>query len=111
MHICTIVQIVKLEVRLSLQIQAGDSYRKGSRRTKGCKNHSRFSLGIGPITGLHFVHVVKEVGTGALVWLKEYRTSPCRYQKGNTGGQVAFRSTRTLIQLDHDDSIPVFNLA
>jgi hypothetical protein len=48
---------------------------------KAAKNHSRFSPGIGPITGLNSIHVVAEVHTGALFWLREYRTSPLSVPK------------------------------
>jgi hypothetical protein len=54
---------------------------KGARRPKSCKNPSRFSPRIKPITRLHFTHVVKEVGTGALFCLREYRTSPLSVPK------------------------------
>jgi hypothetical protein len=54
---------------------------KGSRRPKSNKTRSRFSPGMGPITGLHCIHVVKEVGTGASFWVREYRTSPLSVPK------------------------------
>jgi hypothetical protein len=49
---------------------ASDSVRVCVDRT-AARNHSRFSPGHGPITGLHFIQVeVKEVDTGASFWLR-----------------------------------------
>jgi hypothetical protein len=71
-----------LRVKSTLQLTWGQIRVKGPAKhgpgirvrfdRKAAKNHSRFSPGFGPITGLH---VVEEVDTGALFSLREYRTS------------------------------------
>jgi hypothetical protein len=48
---------------------------------KAARSHSIFSLRIGPITGLNSTHVVKEVGTGALFWLRVPYLSLVRTKK------------------------------